>query len=120
MRRPTVTSNVSRQIVTAVAACLVFIACTPETGTTDETTSVVTEVESGGEAAVGEDANPSTSATTDPTTETTPPSEPEEPTTTTSSTTTTTAAVPDLDTELSEFEDLEALLDELDDLLADL
>ena len=43
-----------------------------------------------------------------------------ETTTTTVTTTTTTIALPDLDDELADFDELGGLLDELDDLLADL
>ena len=110
-----VRAGVKRLLVTLLATSLVLTACSAQP-TTEQTDTTVAET----------DIGPSPSEESDPTTTTTsaPGSTTSQPATEQSTSTTTvaemTVAPPDLDEELSEFEDLEALLDELDDLLADL
>jgi len=114
MESLTVRVDVKRLLVTLLVACLVLTACSAQP-TTEQTDTDATVAEPEIEADLDEDPDPTTTTTGATGSTTTQLS-----TSTTTTEAETTVAPPDLDEELSEFEDLEALLDELDDLLADL
>jgi hypothetical protein len=115
-----VRADVKRLLVTLLAACLVLTACSAQP-TTEQTEIGATVAETDVAADLDEDSSSITTTTSAPgSTTSQPATSSEQPMSTTTTTAAMTVAPPDLDEELSEFEDLEALLDELDDLLADL
>jgi len=117
MKSLIVTADAKRLLVTLLVACLVLTACSAQP-TTEQTDTDATVAETDVAADLSEDPGPSTTTAGIPGSTTSQPATQQSTSTTT--TTASTIAPPDLDEELSEFEDLEALLDELDDLLADL
>jgi ABC-type transport system substrate-binding protein len=112
-----VRADVKRLLVTLLVACIVLTACSAQP-TTEQTDTDATVAEADVEAGLSEDPTSITTTTGASGSTTSQPAT--QHATSTTTTTATTVAPPDLDEELSEFEDLEALLDELDDLLADL
>jgi hypothetical protein len=118
MESLTVRADVKRLLVTLLVACLVLTACNAQP-TTEQTDTDATVAKTEIEADLDEDPDPTTTTTGVNGSTTTQPATVQS-TSTTTTEAETTVAPPDLDEELGEFEDLEALLDELDDLLADL
>ena len=112
-----VTADAKRLLVTLLVACLVLTACSAQP-TTEQAETDATVVETEVAADLSEDPDSITTTTGASGSTTSQPATQQSTSTTT--TTATTIAPPDLEEELSEFEDLEALLEELDDLLADL
>ncbi len=112
-----VRADVKRLLVTLLVACLVLTACSAQP-TTEQAETDATVAETEVAADLSEDPDSITTTTGVPGSTTSQPATQQS--TSTPTTTTTAIAPPDLEEELSEFEDLEALLEELDDLLADL
>lgn len=114
-----VRADVKRLLVTLLVACLALTACSAQP-TTEQTETDATVADTEVEADLSEDADSVTTTTGAPGSTTSQPATHQSTSTTTTTTAVTTIAPPDLEEELSEFEDLEALLEELDELLADL